>query len=107
MLALTPIRFYFNTYFGIAEVSLQYVYSCIHFGDQCGDFQHRPSDLKISRLLEILQMFHIHMHLSKIIVSPTGVVTALAVAVGLLAVALLFSIGVAIHRRRAHYSREV
>ncbi|XP_054455455.1 testicular acid phosphatase homolog [Anoplopoma fimbria] len=35
------------------------------------------------------------------------VITALAVAVGLLAVALLFSIGVAIHRRRAHYSREV
>uniref|UniRef100_A0A3Q3LPW2 Testicular acid phosphatase homolog n=1 Tax=Mastacembelus armatus TaxID=205130 RepID=A0A3Q3LPW2_9TELE len=32
---------------------------------------------------------------------------ALAVAVGLLAVALLFSIVVAIHRRRAHYSREV
>ncbi|KAG7507184.1 testicular acid phosphatase-like [Solea senegalensis] len=39
--------------------------------------------------------------------SGTGVLTALAVAVGLLAVALLFSIGVAIHRRRAHYSREV
>ena len=39
--------------------------------------------------------------------SPTGVVTALAVTVGLLAVALLFSIGVAVHRRRARYSREV
>ncbi|KAA8581656.1 hypothetical protein FQN60_003237 [Etheostoma spectabile] len=39
--------------------------------------------------------------------SSTGVITALAVAVGVLAVALLFSIGVAIHRRRAHYSREV
>ncbi|XP_068610970.1 testicular acid phosphatase homolog [Brachionichthys hirsutus] len=39
--------------------------------------------------------------------SSTGVVTALAVAVGLLVVALLFSIGVAIHRKRAHYSREV
>lgn len=41
------------------------------------------------------------------LLSPTGVITALAVAVGLLVVALLFSIGVAIHRRRAHYSREV
>ncbi|XP_045925687.1 testicular acid phosphatase homolog [Micropterus dolomieu] len=39
--------------------------------------------------------------------SSTGVITALAVAVGLLAVALLFSIVVAIRRRRAHYSREV
>ncbi|XP_069011841.1 testicular acid phosphatase homolog isoform X2 [Embiotoca jacksoni] len=39
--------------------------------------------------------------------SSAGVITALAVAVGLLAVALLFSIGVAIHRRRARYSREV
>ncbi|KAM7381761.1 hypothetical protein PAMA_012553 [Pampus argenteus] len=39
--------------------------------------------------------------------SSTGVTTALAVAVGVLAVALLFSIGVEIHRRRAHYSREV
>ncbi|KAM9837734.1 testicular acid phosphatase homolog [Aulostomus maculatus] len=39
--------------------------------------------------------------------SSTGVITALAVAVGLLAVALLLSIGVSIHRRRAHYSREV
>ncbi|XP_030611588.1 testicular acid phosphatase homolog [Archocentrus centrarchus] len=39
--------------------------------------------------------------------SSTGIITALAVAVGLLAVALLFSIGVAIHRRRGHYSREV
>uniref|UniRef100_G3NZS4 acid phosphatase n=1 Tax=Gasterosteus aculeatus aculeatus TaxID=481459 RepID=G3NZS4_GASAC len=33
--------------------------------------------------------------------------TALAVAVGLLVVALLFSIGVTIHKRRVHYSREV
>lgn len=41
------------------------------------------------------------------LLSPAGVITALAVAVGLLAVALLFSIGVAIHRRKAHYSREV
>ncbi|TKS89908.1 Testicular acid phosphatase -like protein [Collichthys lucidus] len=39
--------------------------------------------------------------------SSTGVITTLAVAVGLLAVALLFSIGVAICRRRTHYSREV
>ncbi|KAM4526815.1 testicular acid phosphatase homolog [Fundulus diaphanus] len=39
--------------------------------------------------------------------SSTGVITALAVAVGLLAVALLFSIGVAVHRRRAYYSRDV
>ncbi|KAM3592745.1 uncharacterized protein V6R79_024268 [Siganus canaliculatus] len=39
--------------------------------------------------------------------SSTGVVTALAVTVGLLAVALLFSLGVAIRRKRAHYSREV
>ncbi|KAF3704494.1 Testicular acid phosphatase -like protein [Channa argus] len=39
--------------------------------------------------------------------SSTGVITALAVAVGLLAVALLFSIGVAIRRRRANYSRDV
>uniref|UniRef100_A0A8D3AV56 acid phosphatase n=1 Tax=Scophthalmus maximus TaxID=52904 RepID=A0A8D3AV56_SCOMX len=39
--------------------------------------------------------------------SSTGVLTALAVVVGLLAVALLFSIGVAVRRRRAHYSREV
>nr|XP_015818832.2 testicular acid phosphatase homolog [Nothobranchius furzeri]XP_054605139.1 testicular acid phosphatase homolog [Nothobranchius furzeri]XP_054605140.1 testicular acid phosphatase homolog [Nothobranchius furzeri] len=39
--------------------------------------------------------------------SSTGIITALAVAVGLLAVALLFSIGVAVHRRRAYYSREV
>uniref|UniRef100_A0A3Q3M0Z2 Testicular acid phosphatase homolog n=1 Tax=Mastacembelus armatus TaxID=205130 RepID=A0A3Q3M0Z2_9TELE len=37
----------------------------------------------------------------------SSIITALAVAVGLLAVALLFSIVVAIHRRRAHYSREV
>ncbi|KAM3859539.1 testicular acid phosphatase homolog [Diretmus argenteus] len=36
-----------------------------------------------------------------------GIITALAVAVGLLAVALLVSIGVAIHRRKAHYSREM
>ncbi|XP_062234322.1 testicular acid phosphatase homolog isoform X1 [Platichthys flesus] len=34
--------------------------------------------------------------------SSTGVLTALAVAVGLLAVALLCSIGVAVHRRRRH-----
>uniref|UniRef100_A0A3Q2TYM4 Acid phosphatase 3 n=1 Tax=Fundulus heteroclitus TaxID=8078 RepID=A0A3Q2TYM4_FUNHE len=39
--------------------------------------------------------------------SSTGVITALAVAVGLLAVALLFSIVVAVHRRRASYSRDV
>ncbi|XP_047465172.1 testicular acid phosphatase homolog [Mugil cephalus] len=39
--------------------------------------------------------------------SSTGVVAALAVAVGVLAVALLISIGVAVHRRRPHYSREV
>ncbi|KAG7227797.1 hypothetical protein INR49_013591, partial [Caranx melampygus] len=39
--------------------------------------------------------------------SGTGVITALAVAVGLLAVALLFSIGLVIHRRRGRYSREV
>lgn len=39
--------------------------------------------------------------------SSAGIITALAVTVGLLVVALLFSIGVAIHRRRAHYSREV
>lgn len=39
--------------------------------------------------------------------SSTGVITALAVAVGVLAVALLFSIGVLMLRRRAHYSREV
>ncbi|XP_037547317.1 testicular acid phosphatase homolog [Nematolebias whitei] len=39
--------------------------------------------------------------------SSTGMITALAVAVGLLTAALLFSIGVAVHRRRAHYSREM
>ncbi|XP_076743537.1 testicular acid phosphatase homolog isoform X2 [Maylandia zebra] len=39
--------------------------------------------------------------------SSTGTITALAVAVGLLAVALLFSIGVIILRRRGQYSREV
>ncbi|XP_060883589.1 testicular acid phosphatase homolog isoform X2 [Labrus mixtus] len=39
--------------------------------------------------------------------SGAGVVPALAVAVGLLAVALLLSIGVIIRRRRASYSREV
>ncbi|XP_041830317.1 testicular acid phosphatase homolog [Melanotaenia boesemani] len=39
--------------------------------------------------------------------SSTGIITALAVAVGLLAVALLFSIGMAIHRRRTNYSRGV
>ncbi|XP_034049379.1 testicular acid phosphatase homolog [Thalassophryne amazonica] len=39
--------------------------------------------------------------------SSTGVVTALAVAVGLLAVALLVNIGVVIRSRKAHYSREV
>ncbi|XP_065805544.1 testicular acid phosphatase homolog isoform X2 [Labrus bergylta] len=39
--------------------------------------------------------------------SGAGVVPALAVAVGLLAVALLLSIGVIIRRRRARYSREV
>uniref|UniRef100_A0A3P9KU97 Acid phosphatase, testicular n=1 Tax=Oryzias latipes TaxID=8090 RepID=A0A3P9KU97_ORYLA len=39
--------------------------------------------------------------------SSTGVITALAVAVGVLAVALLFSTGVAIRRRRGRYSREV
>uniref|UniRef100_A0A8C5EIB2 Testicular acid phosphatase homolog n=1 Tax=Gouania willdenowi TaxID=441366 RepID=A0A8C5EIB2_GOUWI len=39
--------------------------------------------------------------------SSTGVITALAVAVGLLVVALLFSIGIVIHRHRAHFSREV
>ncbi|KAM4715115.1 testicular acid phosphatase homolog [Anableps anableps] len=39
--------------------------------------------------------------------SSTGVITTLAVAVGLLAVALLFSIGVAVHRRRSYYSRDV
>ncbi|XP_040924421.1 testicular acid phosphatase homolog [Betta splendens] len=38
--------------------------------------------------------------------SSTGVITALAVAVGVLVVALLFSIGVAVHRR-TQYSREV
>lgn len=36
-----------------------------------------------------------------------GIITALAVAVGVLAVALLFSIGVAVQRRRARYCREV
>lgn len=36
-----------STYFGITEVSLQYVYSCVHFGDQSADFLHRLSDLKI------------------------------------------------------------
>ncbi|XP_033963244.1 testicular acid phosphatase homolog [Pseudochaenichthys georgianus] len=39
--------------------------------------------------------------------SSTGVITALAVAVGLLAVALLFSIVVAVRRRRPQYSRGV
>ncbi|TNN49099.1 Lysosomal acid phosphatase [Liparis tanakae] len=39
--------------------------------------------------------------------SSTSVITALAVTVGLLGVALLFSILVNINRRRAHYSREV
>lgn len=44
---------------------------------------------------------------AKQLLSPTGTITALAVAVGLLAVALLFSIGVIILRRRGQYSREV
>ncbi|XP_038156888.1 testicular acid phosphatase homolog [Cyprinodon tularosa] len=39
--------------------------------------------------------------------SSTGIITSLAVAVGLLAVALLFTIGVAVHRRRPSYSRDV
>lgn len=39
--------------------------------------------------------------------SRTGVITALAVAVGVLTVALLFTVGVLMHRRRVHYSREV
>jgi len=62
------------------------------------------SDLKISWLFGNLP--HTHTHLNRV-VSPTGVITALAVTVGLLAVALLFSILVTIKRRRAHYSREV
>lgn len=45
--------------------------------------------------------------IAKQLLSPTGTITALAVAVGLLAVALLFSIGVIILRRRGQYSREV
>lgn len=60
---------YFNTYFGTVKLSLQYVYPCIHFGDQSGDFQHRRSGLKISWLLEIFQMFHIHMYLNRFVVS--------------------------------------
>ncbi|KAM9816960.1 testicular acid phosphatase homolog [Neosynchiropus ocellatus] len=44
---------------------------------------------------------------SRLRLSSTGIITALAVAVGLLAVALLFSTGVAIHRRRTNYSRGV
>ncbi|KAM4624386.1 testicular acid phosphatase homolog [Polymixia lowei] len=39
--------------------------------------------------------------------SSAGIITALAVAAGLLVVALLVSIAVAIHRRRAHYSRDM
>ncbi|TNN03939.1 testicular acid phosphatase homolog [Takifugu flavidus] len=39
--------------------------------------------------------------------SSTGVIAALAVAVGVLTVALLLSIGVAVHSRSAHSSREV
>lgn len=69
MLAPTSLCLYLNTYFGIVKVSLHYIYSCFHFGDQCGDFQRRLSDLKISTLLEIFQMFHIHMHLNRIVVS--------------------------------------
>uniref|UniRef100_A0A3B4T2Y0 Testicular acid phosphatase homolog n=1 Tax=Seriola dumerili TaxID=41447 RepID=A0A3B4T2Y0_SERDU len=76
-------------------------------GTGVGDFQHRPSDLKISGLFGN----HPNVPYSHVpkqgLSSPTGVITALAVAVGLLAVALLLSIGVAIHRRRGHYSREV
>lgn len=97
MLALTSISFDFNTYFGIVKVSQQYFYSYLHFGDQWifhEDFR-KPS--------KYVTFTCTHSGL----LSPTGVITALAVAVGLLAVALLFSIGVAIHRRRAHYSREV
>lgn len=45
--------------------------------------------------------------IAKQLLSPTGTITTLAVAVGLLAVALLFSIGVIILRRRGQYSREV
>ncbi|XP_053720553.1 testicular acid phosphatase homolog [Synchiropus splendidus] len=44
---------------------------------------------------------------SRLRLSSAGIITALAVAVGLLAVALLFSVGVAIHRRRTNYSRGV
>ncbi|XP_008434944.1 lysosomal acid phosphatase-like [Poecilia reticulata] len=39
--------------------------------------------------------------------SSTGIVTALAVAVGLLGVALLCSIAVAVHQRTASYSRDL
>lgn len=74
-------------------------------GTSVGDFLHRLSDLKISWLFWTSPK---HSHAPKQgSWSPTGVITALAVAVGLLAVALLFSIGVVIHRRRGRYSREV
>lgn len=57
---------------------------------------HNTQALKISKALELTE--------TKLF---TGVITALAVAVGVLAVALLFSTGVAIRRRRGRYSREV
>lgn len=76
-----------------------------------------PVDLP-RRLLEIVQVSHFHVCLNRIVDpppppipstyhTPTGVITALAVAVAVLAVALLSSIGVAVYRWRAHYSRAV
>lgn len=101
------ICFGFNIFvvFGIVEVSLQYVSSCTRVRDQVGIFHSRLPGLKYEAFWKCSKCSTfacVHAEMS-----PTGVIAALAVAVGVLAVALLLTIGVAIHRRRAHYSREV
>lgn len=73
-----------------------------------------PVDL-LRRLLESVQVSHFHVCLNRIVppphptlpYPPTGVITALAVAVAVLAVALLSTIAVAVYRGRVHYARTV
>lgn len=84
------------------QVSVQHVYYQIHFGGVLvWDYSEQTASFKHIKAFGYLPC------VAKQLLSPTGTITALAVAVGLLAVALLFSIGVIILRRRGQYSREV
>lgn len=86
------------------QVSLQHVYYYWGFfleGGLVWDYSEHTASFKHIKAFGYLPC------IAKQLLSPTGTITALAVAVGLLAVALLFSIGVIILRRRGQYSREV